>query len=381
MQFSPGRKQRRSGRRSCAGSRAAAVLLCAALAVPLGACSLLPKEEEPPAPPVIRAYEAEDYTYAEVQRGDVTETLRVSCSYTPAKKETLAFAESGVQISAVYVDNGDTVAEGELLAELDRSGIASELDRASYELETLELERRHLAEDWNFESRGYDLRIASAKEAGLTDLQSRLTKQKQTASSSYTSRKEIYNIRISTLEDKIAELQALDESRQLRAPFAGTVTSVRASAEGSMSVSGEAFVTISDKSTSVFTMSGKGSEYLHVGDTVELTISSTVYPATVIDPAKYGVEAQPNSRYIELDEYMPDLKDNASASLTFVVKERKNVLWVTSAAVKSANGASFVYTMSEDGIRTIRYFEAGFSANSRVEVLSGLEEGEQVIVQ
>ncbi len=149
-----------------------------------------------------------------------------------------------------------------------------------------------------------------------------------------------------------------------------------------MSVSGEAFVTVSDKSTSVFTMNGKGSEYLHIGDRVELTISSTVYPATVIDPEKYGVTPErADSRYIELDEYMPDLKDNATASLTFVVEERKDVLWVTSGAVKSANGANFVYIMSEDGIRTVKYIETGFSAGGRIEVLDGLEEGEQVIIQ
>ena len=380
MQCSPGRTNNRRWRTAARAALLPAAM-AAALAAPLGGCALLPKEDEPPAPPIIRSYEAETYRYAEVQRGDVTETLRVSCSYTPAKKETLAFAESGVQISAVYVENGDSVTEGELLAELDRSAIGPQIDAAEYNLESLTLERRHLSEDWGYESRGYDLRIAAARDAGQDVMVSRLQKQKRTAASAYQSRLEIYNIRIANLEEKLAELRALDESRQLLAPFDGTVTSVRQSAEGSVSVAGEAIVTVSDKSTSVFTMSGKGSEYLQVGDRVELTISSTVYPATVIDPAKYGVEAAETSRYIELDEYMPDLKDNASASLTFVVEERKDVLWVTAAAVKSANGQSFVYIMSEDGIRTVQYIETGFAAAGRVEVLSGLSEGEQVIVE
>lgn len=344
-------------------------------------CALLPVEEEAPNPPVIHAYESETYKFASVQRGDVVEAMRISCSYTPAKKQELAFEEGGVILSAIYVMQGDQVEEGEVLAELDREALLVEIENCRYELDVLRLQREHMSEDADFTARAFDIRLNAAKKAGNTALYDQLASQKKNAADDAAAQINIQTARVDAMQNKLDELERTAEARVMRAPFSGTVTAIKTSGIGLPSVAGDDIITVSDKSTSVFTASGKNADYFEIGDEVEITVSSTVYTAKVVDPKTMGVEVDESKRYIVLDEYVPDIKENTTGSVTIVIEERSDVLWVTAGAVKSADGKSFVYYLDENNIKNVKYFESGFTAAGRVEVLSGLELGEQVIVQ
>jgi hypothetical protein len=86
-------------------------------AVITGACSLLPVEEEAPPPPLLRSYEKTEYKFAEVTKGDITDSRRISCQYSPAVEESLSFGVSGVLIESVYVSNGDKVKKGQVIVD------------------------------------------------------------------------------------------------------------------------------------------------------------------------------------------------------------------------------------------------------------------------
>lgn len=361
------------------GTVAAAVLAAAMLAL-CCSCALLPVEDEVPPPPLIRSYETETYEFASVQRGDITESVRISCSYTPARKEELAFEEGGVIISAIYVSEGDHVEQGQVVAELERGEILEQIESCEYDISVQKLLRTQLDEDAGYTARSYDLQISAAEDSGDAEAAERLREQKQSAAETAQSQRNIYSTKITSLQNKLDELRGISEKRQLVAPFAGTVTAVKSSSVETLSVAGDDVVTIADKSTSVFVVSGEDASYFEIGDKVSITISSTTYAATVVDGADYGGESSDTKSYIELDEYVPDIRDNATGSVTLVTDERTDVLWVPSGAVKSADGKDFVYVLDESNIRVVKYIETGFKAGGRVEVISGLELGEQVIV-
>ena len=136
------------------------IWLIPALMLVLPSCSLLPTEEERPAPPIINDYTGETYSYAEVTRGNVVDVLSVTGRYSPAVAEELSFGESDIAISAVYVELGSQVKAGDMLAELNRSDILAELETVETELELLELELQYNADKI---MREYEKYINSAK--------------------------------------------------------------------------------------------------------------------------------------------------------------------------------------------------------------------------
>ena len=59
---------------------------------------------------------------------------------------------------------------------------------------------------------------------------------------------------------------------------------------------------------------------------------------------------------------------------------RENVLTLPEKAIDTINGQSVVYYQDELGLKSYKIVTTGLIAGGMVEILSGLSEGEQVIV-
>jgi HlyD family secretion protein len=90
---------------------------------------------------------------------------------------------------------------------------------------------------------------------------------------------------------------------------------------------------------------------------------------------KVTVEVEPGDR---------PMKPGMTASASIISDQRKGVLQVPAAAVRTENGASVVsvVTTGADGKQTIRtqLVEVGLRAGEQVEIRSGLSEEQQVLV-
>lgn len=84
-------------------------LIFMALPFVCASCGIMPEEEELPAAPVIRSYEAAEYEQALVMRGDMILTKKVKCTYASAKQEKYSFSLGGMYIDKVYVSEGQQV--------------------------------------------------------------------------------------------------------------------------------------------------------------------------------------------------------------------------------------------------------------------------------
>ena len=85
--------------------------------------------------------------------------------------------------------------------------------------------------------------------------------------------------------------------------------------------------------------------------------------------------------YFALDQPAFDLKDGDTGNLEIVLDERLGVLHVPAKAVSAANGQPIVYYLRDDGMKAYKYVETGATIDARTEILSGLEEGESVIIK
>jgi HlyD family secretion protein len=105
---------------------------------------------------------------------------------------------------------------------------------------------------------------------------------------------------------------------------------------------------------------------------------------TVVAIAPTGTDIQGVTSYyasIVLNELDPRLKDGLTAIANVVVAQKDDVLVVPNAAILQGGGGTGVVTvLQEDGTQGQVQVELGLQGDSVTEVVSGLDEGQQVVV-
>jgi HlyD family secretion protein len=88
------------------------------------------------------------------------------------------------------------------------------------------------------------------------------------------------------------------------------------------------------------------------------------------------------SYYVTIDLDIPDprLRDGQTAHAAVVIDERESVLSVPNAAVRRQGDMAIVVVVDPDGSQHIVTIQTGIVGPDRTEVLSGLSEGQRVVV-
>ncbi len=352
--------------------------LLALLSIPMLCCScqLLPVEEELPAAPVIRAYEAKEYKLTTVMRGDIQLTENVSCTFKPANKESLYFALAGEVVEGLYAQKGQEVRKGELLAELESGNLQEQIGTQEYELTALQSKEEHLRQEIAKETAlNQKLREDSddreASDERLVDLALRLEEAKDA---------------VLIKEKQLAESRADLRERQIHSGLNGTVTFVRDIEEGDRSEKNKIIYTVADMNTSVFIVEGEKAAYFPVGTEVTIVCKEKEYHAVSVEPASLNLLEEDEDEeklyaYLQPDQPDPTLESGSNAKVHLVHDQREDVLYVNKRAVKSANGEHFVYVLDKNGLREMLYVSTGLDTGEYMEITGGLSEGDSVVLE
>lgn len=379
--------------------------LCAAVLM-LGGCQLMPAEESLPPTPVIYSYEKEEYQMATVMRGDMALTSTARCTYDLTREEVLSFSLGGLLIDSVLVTEGQEVKAGDLLATLEQESIQQQIASQEHQLNIQYTKKRHLQEALQLELDSYNALIAQLQQE-LTALQQtppdstdepsadrdsairKLQQQIHALQQKCAAAQETYNSSVRPLDDaiyvqylEVKELEETAKERKLIAGIDGIVTDCMFVLEGERSVKDKAFITISDLSSAVFAIDAKQSHNFPVGTRVTFECQNNMYSATVVDPAALGITGKAAEKaYMQLDQPDPTLSNGARGTITLILDERTNVLYVNKKAIHTVNGEPFVYMLDESGLRTMRFVSLGLELKDTIEITAGLEEGDQVIIE
>lgn len=324
------------------------------------ACSLLPVEEEPLPPPVIKAYESTAYQYFTVQKGTLTKYIDVAATKMSAHEESVYFNVNNILYQQINVKPGDEVKKGDILAELVKTDLEKALDDTVYEQSLLDIEIRQ-AEETYLLNKKYDRADESAYEK-LTD--------------SLNAKQKILQFDIDALKTQI-------EARTLVATMDGVITYLKETNNGDRSVTNEKFITITDTTSSLYVVQGKNAVYFKPGDSVLIKISTASYDffnATVVNPEDFGVvNPIEDAAYITtgVDD---NTVNNDTATVRYNLEEKKDALYLPRRAVNTADGKQFVYILKDD-VREMLTIETGFEdSDGRIEIISGLKEGDSVVI-
>lgn len=356
------------------------LLCCLLAACLLTSCALLPQEETVQSAPVVSVYERPAYQTAAVERGDLIQTAKINCSYVPVRTESLSFALDDEYIDRYFVQAGDHVEQGQLLAQLQLGDLESRIAKANSEAEAIRLQIAF--EEKCFALDAQRLAITTEdldpiqKEEAYQDQQDRYENTLRSLKDSLV----LKELSIRTLEDELAK-------RQIRAPFSGAVIRVEKLREGDRSEFGSGVITLVDSTRSVFRASTEHWERFAAGDTCEVVVRKNPYQAVAADAEDLGLKPEnrvPGKRgnvYFVLSEPAYELKDGDSGTVEFMLDARYDVLNVPADAVSEADGRPIVYCLREDGMKAWKAVEIGVTINGRTEILSGLVEGEIIVVK
>lgn len=217
-----------------------------------------------------------------------------------------------------------------------------------------------------------------------------LLTQKTTQQTQRTSSAASYDEQIQSLKDTlyVQELRLKEEKenlkvRQIYATFDGTVTFVEEIKDGQKSEKNRKFITVTDTSAMVYTVTGNDAKYFTPGMKVQISYDETVLDAEVITAEQFGYAQEDGSKkiaYLQLLESNLSFEDGASGTITLTLEESLDTLMVDSDAVKSSNGQPIVYMLNEDGLRVMQEVTTGMVYGDYTEILSGLKEGDKVIL-
>lgn len=352
-------------------------LICITI-ISASGCGLAPKEEVLPDAPVLQAVAVEEYKMIEVIRGDLVNSVTVDCTYKAFQTEKLNFNVDGLRFSHIYVEQGDEVKAGDILADLVMEDLEQQIKDRTENVRALELRIAQAEELKNLAAASqYQLsNLPDANEQSVMKYENEITNQ-ENAISRLMDDLYIEEKRLSKLGEDV-------KNRQIIAGIDGIVSSVATVAEWELSDKDTTFITIFDPDTMVFVTNGKNSELFVPGEKVKVSTDEMEYEALVLSPEELdgieGITEDSKEVYLRVESEDNLLQNGDRGKVTFILQERNDVLYLPTAAVHQDNGKPVVYVEDEGGFKSVKEVETGLEANGKIEIISGLKEGDSVIV-
>ncbi|OBZ96937.1 macrolide transporter [Pararhizobium polonicum] len=321
-------------------------------------------------------------------RGDIENSVTASGLLSPIKDVDVGAQVSG-QLKSLKVEIGDSVKQGQLIAEIDSASIETQIEIADAEIANLQAQmidktaqvvlsaatltrQRALVAGNGAAQSALDAAIAAlaTAEANVDALKAQIRKQQAT----------LKDARISLGYTKIY------------APMTGTIVNTSAKEGQTLNANQTAptIVTIGDLST--MTVEAQVSEAdvgkLKVGMNAYFTLLGQPgkrYPGTLrqIQPTP-ATENNVVLYYALFDVPNPEgtLMMNMTAQVFFVQSSAENVLTVPVAAVRQGadRKSGEVTVVTASGARETRKVETGIRNRVRVEITGGLDENDAVVV-
>ena len=288
---------------------------------------------------------------AETRRGDVNAYYSGTATLE-AERDAKVVAKVGGVVEQLFVEEGDRVEEGQVLAKIDDARLRLEVKRAEANLAKLEQEYRR------------------TRELAANNLVSQETMERLS-----------YEVDAVKADLEMARLQLA--YTEIRAPFSGVVAE-RHIKVGNMISQNEAAFRVTDFDPLIAKLYVPERELNKLADE---------------QLAEIRVDAMPGERFIgEVDRVSPvvdaatgtfavtvaindpsdALRPGMFGRVAIIYDRRQDTLLVPRSAVITQDAKNTVFVVN-DGLAQRRVVEVGYTNNGSIEIVSGLEKGDRVV--
>ena len=311
----------------------------------------------------------------EVTRGDIQLLVSATGVLEPSNYVDVGAQVSG-QLETIHVRVGQNVKEGDLLAEIDPTVYTAKVDATRAQLKNQQAQLR-LAE------------IQFQRQQNLYREEATTRESLQTAEATLASAKAQLAMLEAQIEQTSSTLRAEEANlgyARIYAPMDGTVVSIEARQGQTLNASQTAPVLMRIANLATMRVRAQVSE----ADISKLEPGMRVYFTTLGDPDSrlYGeldyIEPTPEvtnnvvlyNALFEAENPQGKLLPNMTAQVFFIQKEALNVLRVPASAVQG----NTVQVLDAAGNPQAQTVTTGISNRVQTEILSGLEEGQEVVL-
>ena len=357
---------------------------------------------------------------AKVERGDLAKSVVATGKVEPITKVEIKSKASGI-VKKLYVDAGDRVKQGQLLAELDKEEIEARVTQAKAQVEASEaslkgseadLERAKVdaeGPDVPMLKRAYDRAQGMAKEgvvsaSALDDAQKNyelaLNKQNVAKAQLLVLKAKIGQAQAQLLQDH-ANLKQLEEQLSyttISSPIDGIILSrdveVGDAVSSILVLGSTATLIMTEGDTSEVYVKGKVDESdigkVYLGQRARIKVESfkdKTFDGKVTKISPMGVEKDNVTTFevrVSIQNPGGELKAEMTANAEIILDEHKNVLQIPEGAIlydKDKKASVEVPNPKGKEGKDKVAVNIGISNGAKTEVLSGLKEGDQVVLQ
>ncbi|MBJ6725791.1 efflux RND transporter periplasmic adaptor subunit [Geomesophilobacter sediminis] len=394
------------------------VLTTGAAALIAGALLFALKSGKPAAQRPGADNQAVSVAVAKVDVEDLNDEVNLTADLKP-NQEVEVMAKVAGYVKAIYVDIGSQVHKGQLLAELEVPELADDLTRAKAALKRTEAEAERAKSELNRAQSAYNIarlsysrlsNVASQRpglvaQQELDDVKSRELAAEAQVASAQSSLAAAHE-QIQENQAALAKIRTIIDYSRVTAPFDGVVTK-RYADTGSMIQAGTAsqtqampVVRLSQLNLLRITVPVPEPDVpvVRVGGDVQVNVPTVkrLFPGKV---ARFADKVNESTRTMNTEIDVPNdghlLVPGMFAEVKLSLGRRRGVLTVPVAAVDVAkekdaaggagNGSAAervgtVLVVSPDNHLRLQQVRIGLETATRVEILSGLNQGELVVV-
>lgn len=326
--------------------------VCALSVIGTG-CSLLPREEAPLKPPLVKPVEVTSRTEP-VRIDSVVKRVIGTAIFEPYILANHEFLESGGRVEEVLVRSGDSVKKGDPLIRLKLDGLDMERTRKQIDVEKKKLALQNAME--------------TQEQGGIR----------------------IARLELELAEEELALIEERIDSRVLTSGMDGIVTFVDRLEPGDRVEAYRKTVTVADPTRMRLAFRVGSSKIVDVqlGMKAELEYDDQAFTGTVVQTplsAPYTEDERlrdvyGQTLYIEMDEMPERMKMGAMVDVEITVAERNDVLVIPKSGLREYFGRVYVQVL--DGESRVEIdVEKGLESDTEVEIVKGLEEGQEIILK
>jgi HlyD family secretion protein len=357
---------------------------------------------------------------AKVERGDLAKSVVATGKVTPITKVEIKSKASGI-VKKLLVDYGDQVKKGQLLAQLDKEEIEAQVEQSRAALEAAQANLKSSQADFEraqvdaegpdvpLLKRAYDRAVGMAKDgvvstSALEDAQKNyelaLNKQNVAKAQVTVLRAKIAQAEAVVAQDR-ANLKQLEEQlgyTDILSPIDGMVLSRDVQVGDAVS----SILVLGSSATLVMTLGDISEVYVkgkvdesdigkvYLGQRARIKVESfkdKTFEGKVTKISPMGVEKDNVTTFevrVSIQNPGGELKAEMTANAEIILEEHKNVLQIPEGAIlydKDKKASVEVPDPKGKEGKSKVAVNVGISNGAKTELLSGLKEGDQVVLQ